>query len=848
MRFARHFLLACVLLLASAAEGQAQAPPTTISVPVPTSPGPTTPSPAPPTVPPPIPASPTTPPVTPPIAPSASPTSGVTPPLLPPRTGTLPPATQETPLPGSERNPAFTGNPKADPNDVDLESDTAEETAQGTVIGRGHVRVLYQGYVLTGEHVELDTNRGLATFYGPVHLVGPNGQTADTGADGTLRLNLQRGTYTLTGTRSIIQPEQVQTPIGLILPIYAYGGIVRGRPGFIDALNSQFTTCNFPDPHYSFGARELYIIPGKRLVGRNVSFYRKGHRVFSIPYLFLPLNERLARQTLFPTVGQTPDEGYFIKFAFGYALAASLPGILRVEEFQKKGTGLGFDQTYGSTDRPTRGSGQFTFYNLYDKSQGADDLNGSLNHTQRFGTVNATLNAQYQQNSYFAGLSRSQSQNTTLGLTRNVGNLSTSLLTSLSQSSYGSGISQTLTSSLDNTYQPTNTSQLETRFDFSQFTSPGFLGIGGDNRQELDSNLDYHNRGKLFDMEVLATKYTQLASSAGSSRFFGGLERLPEFRLATDALRASFLRSFLPKATHVDMSLGDFNEPSSLTSSQRARFNIDLGTTTQKISGRSDFDYGGSFQQGFYGDNTAQYVLNGRTGYRLRVGQKSSLNATYIYLRPYGYTPFQFDYAGNTNLAGLNLALQESHSFQLAVGTGYDFNHEHSQYGFRAAPFQTVSAQALYTPAPFLRFRTTLAYDPNNSRLLNMTNYLRIRGSDQLALDLSGNFDPTQHRYTTISGNFNLPFLRDRHEDAGYRLRAIAGYNGITSRFDYRGLALTRSWHDYELNLTYQDTPNGLRPGSTFNLTFRLKAFPADEPFATGQYGQALDTGIGETL
>ena len=85
-------------------------------------------------------------------------------------------------------------------------------------------------------------------------------------------------------------------------------------------------------------------------------------------------------------------------------------------------------------------------------------------------------------------------------------------------------------------------------------------------------------------------------------------------------------------------------------------------------------------------------------------------------------------------------------------------------------------------------------------------------------------------------------------EDAGYRLRAIGGYNGITSRFDYKGLALTRSWHDYEATVTYQDTPNGLRPGSTFTLNFRLKAFPAYEPFAIGQYGQALDTGVGETL
>lgn len=845
MRFARLPLLACGLILATAAGGQAQAP--TITLPVPASPGPTTPPPVTAT---PGSPSPTVPPASSPLPTSASPGGSPVAPLPPPTnapgSGPLLPTTQETPLPGSVPGPV--NNQPLNPDDVYYSADTTEETTQGTVIGRGGVLIIYKGYRLTGEEAELDTNRGLATFSGPVHLVAPNGQIADVGPGGRLRLNLNRGTYTLTGTRSVIQPEQVQAQIGLIQPIYVYGGVVRGRPGFIDIRDGQFTTCDFPDPHYSFGARQAYIIPGRRLVGRNVSFYRKGHRVFSIPYLFLPLDQRLAQQTIFPTVGQTPDEGYFIKFAFGYALAAALPGILRVDEFQKKGTGLGFDQSYGTSDRPTRGSGQFTIYNLYDKSRGVDDLNGSLNHVQRLGTVNATLNSQFQQNSYFAGLNKSQSQNSTLGLTRNVGNLNTSLLTTLTQNSFGYGRSQTLTSALDNTYQPTGTSQLETKFDFSQFSSPGFAGLGGDSRQELDSNLDYRNRGKLFDTEVLATKYTQLASSSGSSRFFGGLERLPEFRLATDALRSALLRRFLPRTTRMDLSLGAFNEPSSLTKSQRARFNVDLGTTTQKITGRSTLDYGGSFQQGFYGDDTAQYVLNGQSAYRLRVGSRSTLGATYTYLRPYGYTPFQFDYTGSTNLAGLNLALQESRVFQLAVGTGYDFNRLHSMPGYRATPFQTVSAQTLYTPSPRVRFRSTFSYDLNNSRLLDMTNYLRLRGSDRLALDLSGRFSPELHRYTTINGNLNLPFLRDPHEDAGYRIRAIAGYNGITSRLDYKGLALTRSWHDYELNLTYQDTPNGLRPGSTFNLTFRLKAFPAYEPFATGQYGQSLDTGIGETL
>jgi len=773
------------------------------------------------------------------------------PPVIPNSSGTVQSIAPETPLPGSQTSdidrPAYSNDPTVDVNrSVILDNaDTTELPASGLIIERGNVRVRYQGYKLSGDRLDLDTDKGIALFSGNVHLLAPNGQTAEAGPSSVLRINLNRGTYQIAGARSVITPEQSQ--IGLILPIFVYGGTIRGRPGFIDARGGQFTTCDFIEPHYSFGAHELYIIPGKRLVGRYVSLYRKGHRVFSIPYLVVPLTDRLARQTLFPQVGQTPDEGYFIKFAFGYALRSSLPGILRVEEFQKKGTGLGFDQDYGASDLPKRGYGLFTIYSLYDQSRKVEDLNGSLTHTQQFGTVTANLTSQFQQNSYYAGLEKSQSQNTTLNLTRSVGNLSSALQTTLTQNSYGAGTSQNLTSSFDQTFSPTATQQLHTRFDFSQVNSPGFAGFGGQDTQQLDSNLDYTARGKVFDYELLATKYNSLRNSGGS-QFFGGLQRLPEFRVATDAVRNQFLHLFLPKAATVDLSLGAFNEPASLTNSQRARFDLNLGTTTQRINSRSDFQYGGEFDQGFYGNNTAQYVLNGRTGYILRIGSKSTIGATYNYLRPYGYTPFQFDYAGNSNLAGVNLALQDSKQVQLTVGTGYDFNRERSQYGYRATPFQSVAAQILYTPVQFLRFRTTASYDLNNSRLQDLTNALTIRGGDQLAFDLSGRYDPILKRYTTINGDANFPFFRDRHEDAGYRVRAIAGYNGITSRFDYKGLELTRSWHDYELNLIYQDTPEGLRPGSTFTLNFRLKAFPAYEPFATGQYGQALDTGIGQTL
>lgn len=746
----------------------------------------------------------------------------------------------------SEARAGFLGDPNADPNtSVILENaDTLETRVPGQWIARGHVQVHYKGYELTADRADADLDAGNVLFTGNVVVLAPNGQKIEGGKIGSLRLNLHNDTYTILGARSTISPESLN--IGILLPVFLYGGTITGRPGLIDARGSSFTTCDFVEPHYSFQARQIYVFPGRRLVAKNVTLLRKGHRILTLPYLFVPLDRRFSRQTLAPQVGQTPDEGVFIKYALGYALAGSLPGILRIDAMQKKGLGTGFEQNYGSVNAPGKGSGLFSLYRLYDTGRKMENLTGSLAHQQRFGTVGLSLNSQFQKNSYFAGTGSSRGQNTQINLTRRVGNLDSAIRTSLSQNDYGAGSSSTLTSSFDQTFRPTSREQLVTRFDFSQFLAPTVAGLGGASaRRQLESNLDYTQHGSLFDLEFLGDAFTQLGHSNTGGTFFGGVERLPELRLASDALRATGLRGFLPASTRFDLSLGEFNEAFSHTRTQRARFNLDLGTNSRKF-GRSTLDYGGAYQQGFYGDNTAQYVLNGRSGYRLRIGSKSSAGATYTYLRPYGFTPFQFDFTGSSNLTSLFLSYQEARAFRFSLATGYDFNRNHGTNGLGATPWQNVALQSLFSPNDLFRLRTTASYDLNRNTLLDVTNALRVRGAGGLALDLASRYAPQQHRFSNINGNLNLPISYDPTEDAGYRLRAIGGYNGFTRRFEYKGLAVTRAWHDWEATLIYQDTPQGLRPGSTFTFNFRLKAFPAFEPFATGQFGQSLDTGLGD--
>jgi hypothetical protein len=708
----------------------------------------------------------------------------------------------------------------------------------GKYVLQGDVRVRYRGYTLTSDRADVDLDRRTALFTGNVVLLTPNGQTVQGGPYGSLALDLRTSTYTITGAKTTVPPQDL--PLGIILPIYIYGGTISGRPGFIEARGSQFTTCDFSDPHYSFGAKQLYLVPGRHLVGKYVTYYRDGHRLLTIPYVYLPIDGRLEQSQIIPQVGETPELGYFADVAIGYALSPTLPGLLTLDLSQKQGLGTGFQQAYGNLSKPHEGSGVASGFYQHDNSTDENTITYGLNHQQLFGTVQATLNTQGQQNSYFVGTGNSLSNNTQLNLSRNVGNDQTMLQNNLTQNNYGQGLSQTLTSELDNIFEPDHNERLETKFNYSGVTQPSSTG-----QQELDSSVDYTQQGKAVDWEFLANNYSQLS---GNSIGYGGLERLPEVRLTTDGTQMPFLRDLLlPRSTAVRLSLGEFNEPSSGTSTDRVFFGLDTGETT-KTSGRNSVQYGGTFNQAFYGDNTAQYSLAGNASYRLRIGNRSDAGVTYTYLRPYGYTPFQFDFVGTTNNAALNLSYQETRQFQLTLASAYDFNETRSIDGQSPTPWQNLAAEVLFTPAKTFQLQTTSAYDPNHGKLLDLTNNLIINIPHGPSLSLATMYDPVSYRFSQTNYSVSIPFWRDRNpaEESEYRIQAIGGYDGITDQFSYEGFALTRTWHDWEAVLAYQnDNTDSLVSGQTITFNFQLKAFPAYQPFGVGAFGEGLDSGIG---
>ena len=670
-----------------------------------------------------------------------------------------------------------------------------------------------------------------------------------------------------------------------------FGGDIQRDLKVIDARDTGVTTCDFPNPHYVFRAKSTTIVPGKHLIARKVSLYRRNKKIATIPYVLLPLNDRYTRQGITPQVGQSPEEGYFAKFALPYALTAAAIGILRMDLIQRKGVGLGFDQGYTVHNAPSSGaggllsvplgvaaaspgalllsgaggglasggllgggrgtqagSGTFKFYELNDRQRGLNELTGSLTHDQfLFRDIRLTIQSQFQSNSYLSRIGSSGTTNSQVTLARDVRGMSTSLLTNIQESSYGFSQSRTINTSFQQAQTLSSISRYTFKVGLGQFAAPGVgAAIPGTKRQTLTTDFDFVSQPKGYKYEFLTDTFQATQSGSASGVLTGGVERLPEFRFETvPGFGQRLVPALLPALSRFLLSLGDFREKAINQQTSRLQMGLDLGSNT-RIHRALTNTYAGSFNQAFYGDNTARYTLQTQLGTQYAFQKTSTLAFNYQYLRPYGYTPFLFDRSGSYNTAGATLGYAPNKRVQLNLTSGFDFQRDRIQNNQPAAPWQNVSGQLLLRPTNTFVNTTTAAYDPNKGQLFNLADQLQIGAPGGFLFQASAQYAPVQKTFSTINGNLDLPIIVDAREQAGYRIRALAGYNGFTKQFTYKGFALTRSWHDWELSGIYQENAQGIQTGGTFYLNFRLKAFPGYEPFAVGSFGQSLDTSIGQ--
>ena len=132
------------------------------------------------------------------------------------------------------------------------------------------------------------------------------------------------------------------------------------------------------------------------------------------------------------------------------------------------------------------------------------------------------------------------------------------------------------------------------------------------------------------------------------------------------------------------------------------------------------------------------------------------------------------------------------------------------------------------------------SFDPNTGKFVSATTDFRFRGHNDFGLDLVGRYDPTRKKFGSINSYLNLPIGKL------FRVIVILQYNGFLNRFESRNLEIIHDLHCMEAVFTYIDNPFGFRNDRQFYFQLRIKALPQASKFGTGQFGQALDTGVGE--
>lgn len=673
----------------------------------------------------------------------------------------------------------------------------------------------WREYTIRAESVEGNIDRGDYLFRGGVVL-----ESEGVEAHGeVLRLNVSRRQWQLQGAGADLQPLFLQNQLQGTLRLS--GQQLEGTQREAHLHQGELTTCLLDRPHYHFSARSVDVLVDKRLVARGVSLHAFGRRLFTLPTLVVPLDRRLSRGTL-PQVGQSQEEGYYVKTALGYLLGDNA-GTARIDLMQKKGIGLGIDQQY-----LWRGvAGLLSMYYLDDRSRASRSLSAQLRHEQQLLGFNMRLTGDLRSGSYlYYADTRSASWQASASRAWSSG--SVALLSRLSQQSSAGFSSESDTYSLRWNQRWGTNASWNLSADLSRFRSLS----GGEVRSEqeqLTTQAQLSGSTSRFDWSVGWNRVVPIGTGTGGF-YYGGLEKTPELLLSTTDRRL-FGRE---RGLQLQLGLGSFRELPSGEPIQRLLFEVRWSPILPS-SERTSLSYSALFRQVFTSDGTAQYVLQGNAEWQGRPERASRWYLNYRYLRPYGYTPLRAEYTGTTNFVSAGWEWGVGRAFSLRAYTGYDLFAR--QRGSR--PWQPLNLGMQWQPNPGWQLNLQSTLNLNEGQWNYLRAYLRAR-STAFSMNLNGVYDPLRHRWASATLWLDAQMFR-----TPLRVQAVFAYNGYVQRFEGRQLLLTWDLHCWELSAGYIDNPLGFRADRELTFQLRIKALPQLQRFGVGQFGQSLESGAG---
>lgn len=683
-----------------------------------------------------------------------------------------------------------------------------------THVLEGNVEIATRGYRMRADVIE--ANGGVFQLKGDARLYGK---------DVTVRahhivVNTNDRTYEAYDSASDLKPSIVG---GLVLSdVYVKGTQTAGDEKKALVRSGSLTTCRYDVPHFELDAKSIDARFERRIILRDVTVVVLQKPIIRLPFLVLPLDNR-SYQNL-PSFGESPVEGYFVKSHYGIPLVGAAQQLYsRLDYMTRLGLGIGGDYLYNhetAKQNPYKGT-----LSLYSVSQ-AGSLQIQQSQSGKVGHYTYQLENTYDSHDYFVSpTSVIQSTRAIFGAANKLGQIGLSYTRNDNSSPGFDSQQQSIgLTSTEKWNRLTTSARLTYNDSSTNFTG----GTGNNNRETVDINLhaedDLKKAQAIFD-------YQRSVPIGTIQNFLSSTDRTPNVTLQTDSNKLYGNNFDIPFKT--SFSVGQFGTPIAGSRITRDFFNLSFDRPTDP-NARAKFDVNGLFNQGFYSDGTAQYVLGLGGSMSYRLGSDTSFNLRYNYLRPEGFTPLGIDNSGKQNVATEDLSFRPARSLLMGLQTGYDANQPNQGL----TPWQPLGVRLEYTPTKELLFRNLITYD---SFIKSWANYRYDfsfkRGPTYCGL--GGWYDNTRHIWTQTNIFVNALTI------GRTRLDIRASYNGYTRQFDQRQLGFTYDLHDAELIVQIINNTVGYNTGTQFVLYLRLKAFPFDTNFGTGNRGQAIGTGTG---
>ncbi len=711
-------------------------------------------------------------------------------------------------------------DPRTPPSDVPddrrlrlLSADKFERKGD-VVLLTGKVRCQYQGYDLFADYIEGNLTTEVFVLSGGATAIGPDAVIVGE----AIEIDFRNDTYRADNARAQLRPSFMSDRT--VDDLYVWGRETRGTARELHTHDGGLTSCNLEHPHFRLLSRDVDVRPGKRVILRNSELRILRHKVLRIPYLSIPLDNRHERYQ--PEVGRTRDTGYYIKTIWGVPVRGSYDVDAYVDYFEKLGFGLGGRFYYGNST----GEG---FVRAYKLGGIRDSLEVTTGIVQDIGNSTLTVDANYQKQNFF-----NAPENTILTtrammiVPHRQGSARFQFSRNTNEGPNFSSVQQTVGVNDQRSFGGRLQTVVDVRWSNNLST---FSTSDPVEREQVDLRL----RGQ-YDLRqaVAELEYLRSIPVGNTDNFFSAADRTPVVSLRTDSQRLFGENWRRYPRINSELSIGEFANSGTQSHIMRTYFDV---TVNKPDETRKPVGFGvlARFRQGIYGDDTAQYALALNTNFRLELGTLGTFNLRHNYLKPRGFTPLSIDRIGETDLTSADLGYQPLRNVIFRAGTGYDAIAKKQG---AVTGWQPLNLGLDWTPKPEILFRTLATYDPFQELWSNLRFDLAWAGRETY-VSLGARYDGSRK----VWGNFN--FFVDGFRIGRTSITALGQYNGFIRKFEAVQYSLIYDLHCAEAVLQVVENSVGFRPGTEVYFFVRLKAFPFNGGFGTGQRGQPIGTGTG---